>query len=486
MLLLRRSLYYFFFLVYCVACPLIILYALGYILKPGSEHGLAKTGLIYLATLPPGAVVHVENKRFLEKTPTMIRGLLPANYRVAVSLKGYRPWTRTIPVQAEKAAVFDNILLLPGEPRYERLLTEEFNDLIPAGSERFLLLAKGPLLEDLFLYDLEDETLSPAVPGDFSFGGARVVSHSSSAGGENLLVHAQSGPWWGEEKFFWIPLSHKTGISDVTRLFRDKPRLVDWDSRRPSQLFAWTDGVLNRLDVLSGAIYPKFMEGVRAYGLSEKKLYVVDEDDGFQKMDLEGKNREGLEEDAPWTREFLTEGGVYQIKIFAGDKALFLGRRGRLLSSESPHLLADEGVSGVEPDPASQKVLIWGRDRLGIFDFAGGARDRGGFFGTEPRGGGVRWVVERPGRIAQAFWVYEGSHVLFRDADRVYLLELAKNAPPGFHEYLEVKRGSSVVYMEKSGRVYYLEKTTGQLCRAEIVPKAEALFPKERAGGRGV
>ena len=479
MFLLRRVLFYLFVFIYCVSCPLIVWYALGYILKPGTEHGIAKTGLIYLSTLPSGAMVHVENKRFSEKTPTMIRGLLPADYRVVVSLKGYRPWARTVSVQAEKATVFDKILLLPREPRREKLSDEEFADLIPIESKRFLLLAKGPLLEDLFFYDLENRTLSPVTPHGFSFGDARLVSYSLVEGSENVLVHAQFGLWWGEEKFFWILPSRKIKIRDVTHLFREKPQLVDWDSRRPTQLFAWTNGVLSRLDLFSGAIYPKFMENVRAYGVSERKLYVVDEDSGFQKMDMDGKNSQLLEESASWAKTFLIDKDVYKIKILPKDHALFLSRGGQLLSDEPPYRLANEGVTGLEADPQSQKILVWGHNKLGIYDFSDESQGDKDFSESAE---GVRWIIDKGKKIAQAFWAYDQSHVLFRDDSKVYLLELVENAVPEFREYLEVKKGSSVVYMEKSGKVYYLEKTTGQLYLDELVPKAELLFLKEKSG----
>ncbi len=459
MLLLRKILFYLFVLVYCVSCPILVLYALGYILRPGIEHGITKAGLIYLSTLPSGAAVRVENKRFAEKTPTTLRGLLPGDYRVAVSLKGYRPWTRTIAVQVEKASVFDKILLLPKEPRYEKLSAEEFDDLIPTRSSRFLLLTKGPLLEDLFFYDLKNETLSPVIPGNFSFKGARLVSYSSAEEGENLLVHAQFGLWWGEEKFFWISPAHKTKIRDVTHLFHEKLQLVDWDNQRPEQLFALTDGVLSHLDTVSGAVYPKFLEKVRAVGLSDKKLYVVDENSGFQKMDLAGKSREKLEEGPSWTKAFFSDKDIFKIKILPKDKALFIGRRGRILSSEPPYLLADEGIVGVESDLQSRRVLFWSDDKLGVLDFSDEAENT------------IRWLIDKGKKITQAFWVYEGSHVLFRDGNKVYLLELAAGMAPQLEECLEVKRGSSILYVEKPGKIYYLEKNTGKLCVTEFARK---------------
>ncbi len=158
MLKLRKIFFYIFFLIYCLTCPAVILYALGYILAPGGEHGLVKAGLVNLATAPPGADVYVENRRFSEKTPTLIRGLLPGEYRVSLFLKGRRFWTRQVAVDAEKAVNFDKILLLPDTFRGRELLPDEFDDLFPVGSSRYLLLSRGRAHRDWLVYDLNDKT----------------------------------------------------------------------------------------------------------------------------------------------------------------------------------------------------------------------------------------------------------------------------------------------------------------------------------------
>ena len=96
MILLRRILFYLFFIAYLVICPLIILYAFGYILQPNSERGMVKTGLISLASVPPGANVYIENKRYLSRTPTVIRDLIPGDYYVSMYLKDYQPASQVI------------------------------------------------------------------------------------------------------------------------------------------------------------------------------------------------------------------------------------------------------------------------------------------------------------------------------------------------------------------------------------------------------
>ena len=90
MVTLRKILFYLFVAFYLVLCPLIILYALGYIFTPQVEEGFAKTGLMHFETLPTGASISIANKPYDEKTPATIRNLLAGVYYVKISRTGYR------------------------------------------------------------------------------------------------------------------------------------------------------------------------------------------------------------------------------------------------------------------------------------------------------------------------------------------------------------------------------------------------------------
>ena len=389
--LLRKILFYLFTSAYCVFCPILILYSLGYILKPGTEHGIAKTGLIYLSTIPSGASVYLENKRFTEKTPTAIRDLLPGNYRLAVSLKNYRPWSRTVSVEAEKASVFDKILLLPKEWKFRKLSEDEFDDLVPLNSARFFFLTRGPLLEDLFLYDLKQKVLKPVFPENFPLKNARFLSYSMANRTENILIRAQIG-LWGEERSLWVdPSAEEMRIRDVT-------------------------------------------ERVRTYGFLDWKIYMIQEDYDLREKSL-------------WPGNIFLGKDIFRIRVFPKNAVFFPGFRGKLLSNGSPYYLAGQEVTGADilenPSP-------------------------------------IRRLVKSEGKIEQAFWVYGGSHVLFRQGNKVRLLELTQDAFAETYDCFEVKRRSSVLYFEKSGRIYYLQKNTGYFCETDLGPGSAVENLKQR------
>ena len=101
--ILRKVLFYFFFALYLILCPVIIFYAFGYILTPKFEEGFVKTGLIHIESLPDNAFLSISNRRYIEKTPATIRNLMAGAYDVKLTLDGYRPWARRTYVEPGKA-----------------------------------------------------------------------------------------------------------------------------------------------------------------------------------------------------------------------------------------------------------------------------------------------------------------------------------------------------------------------------------------------
>lgn len=196
----RRICGAFFVALYLTTCPLLILYALGYVLKPGSEQGIVKTGLISISTSPPGASVYLGKRRYTQQTPTLLRNLLPGEYPIKLVLKHHRPWTRTVTVEAERATALDDILLLPQRLREDVVWSESFEDLIPVGG-RFLLLRKTARMEDHMVVDVKTRHHWPLVPMDSPYARTKLLAHVTVSESPSLLlrVGAPTG-----ERLLWI------------------------------------------------------------------------------------------------------------------------------------------------------------------------------------------------------------------------------------------------------------------------------------------
>ena len=157
----------------------------------------------------------------------------------------------------------------------------------------------------------------------------------------------------------------------------------------------------------------------------------------------------------------------------------FWSSDGELLSNHLPYRLIKEGVLEARYHSKTKRLLVWKDDAIGVLDFSK-ERDEKSVFESGPK---LVWVFRKGKNIKQAYWVYEGSHIVFRDENEVFLLELETYGKPHLYPLLEVKPKSSVAYLEETGKLYILKRSTGELSEAELVPKLEILqlpFPERR------
>ena len=458
MLLLRKVAFYLFLCVYLVACPLTILYALGYVVNPGAARGMIKTGLISLSSAPPGAVVYLEGRRYTQRTPTILRDLLPGEYRLTLLLKDHEPWIRTVSVVAEKATTLDRLLLWPKKRQPTEVLPEAVEHLIPASDTRFVLVVTGPRCHDVVVYDEETNARWPLMPLESPLAGCRVVGQTLVRGSSFLLVRVRSHEG---DRFLGIDLeAGEVTPMDLTSLFPSPPRWVTWDPQAPHQLFAFQNGSVNQLHVEAMTISPRVVERVRGYGVAHKSLYVLTEDLAVQRMDQKGKLIGVLFDDPVVGSALFGLKGLFHITALADHLMLFQGERGELVIHVRSHWVVEHGVRGFAFDPQRERLLLWRKDRIGVLDLSPAASDVS-----------LQWVFHDGRDIEQAFWVYHGSHVLFRDHDAIALLELEPSPGPAPYPLLQVRPGSSVAYSEALGTLYYLDRTTDRFSSLEILPR---------------
>lgn len=477
MLLIRRIFFYLFILAYLIYCPVLIFYALGYIVRPGENQAIVKSGLVYLSTAPSGATVYLGNRKYFRKTPTVLNDLIPGTYEVKLTRKKYKPWTKTVPVEAGKATVLERILLLPNQWKAEKLISEPFGDLIPIPGSRFLILAKGERAEDLFIYDRKLDELQKLFPVYSPFGKARVMKYFFTEKSPNFLLRldAQTG-----EKFLWVtPRFQEIRTKEITALFSDQPEHIEWDPSERKILFSLQNGYLDALSISDKISRPKFISDLLGFGVHERKIYALKNNFTVERFNSRGEAEKVLFNDVSLGRKLFSK-EFYQIKILSEDLILFLGEDGSLIANRFPYQFLEEGLMGLQFDSKQDRLLVWTKEAIGVVHFVKAKPDTAQIFDS---GAQLAWIYQKGNKIAQAFWVFEGSHILFRDQNKIYLAELETYGKPNLYELLEVYDKSSIDYDEDSGNLYYLEKTTGHLSSLELLPRNDLLtlpFPERK------
>lgn len=469
---LRRILFYAFLALYLVATPLTILYSLGYLVRPGHEHGFVKSGLISLGTTPAGARVYVGHSRYTRRTPTVIRDLLPGTYNVRLTLAGHQPWQGQVRVEAERATVLDDLVLLPQNLAPTVLDPQPFESLAPGPVPDLVLLGRGDTVAGQWIYDADDEHLRPLVPTNGAGPEARVkrrflVEDSPRA----LLELAGEGP----DRYLWCRLDKADAAEDVSALLPEPPEQVTWDRRSADELFVLRGGEVSRIDLDDRAIYPGVLSRVLSIGVHRERLYALDQSNRFFRVNREGRNLERAGKAPSEVRTFWGSHTGYGLRFVDDDRVLFVGDDGEVYANQEPYLLVERGARGLLPHPREQRLLLWDRRRLGWIDLEPEPGDRPGTAAAR-----LPWRHESDQPIQHAAWVHGGSHVVYAAGGQLYLLAFERGGGPPARALAPCHDRLPFVFSERSGRLYYLDPAR-RLNALRILPRQDLL---PLAGGR--
>ncbi|MBN1354431.1 MAG: PEGA domain-containing protein, partial [Candidatus Omnitrophica bacterium] len=349
-------------------CPVVIMYALGYILKPDTKTPIALTGDIHIATAPPGASIVINGKLYPENTPTLIEKLNPGPYKIDVILRRYKPWSRVVPVIGEKATVLDSIILMP--EKWDSVTVSEggYKNLIPLEGTPFILFVKDDTLGGYTIYDTAQKKSHPLVDPDSEYSKMEVVSCMTGKKSTYTAFILRSA---GGTRIVWLDVSGKSGNPpvDITEFFTVLPKKLIWHGENQRYIFYKTDSSINRVDMDAGAVYPEYVTGVTGFGISGGAVYILDKDDGIYSMDYDRKNKTPIIEGAKKIRSVFNLSGSYSIIPLPGNIMLFTGTGGELIANKIPYTFVESGLLGYSFDRRREKLLVWKKDSIGILDF---------------------------------------------------------------------------------------------------------------------
>ncbi|MCM8775261.1 MAG: PEGA domain-containing protein [Candidatus Omnitrophica bacterium] len=464
LLLLRKILFYFFLVAYFLLIPYVILYALGYIFNP-VERSLVKTGLISVATYPKYATVHIQGKKFSEKTPTRVNDLLPGRYRIRVSKKGFDSWEKEIEIFPEKAVQLEPIVLLPLRPEREVISSQGYAGMLPFIVESKIIAWTNKELGSLRKVDLFFKKDTPIRFSGFQKEFPKISDIFIRKGSEIAILKTESK---GKPGYWCLdPTRERKVIQDLSPLVTFIPKSVSWDPHDPDQIYFLHDGGLDLIDRSRMAIEPKIATGVIGFGADYRRLVLLKKDFSLVETDPHGRHPEPLLGDPVLSQQIFSpeSSNTYRIEVLQRDLLIFLSDQGALISNRMPYHLVDKDVIGVEytEHADTEKLLFWTQRTVGVIDFS---RMKGGLFELGPK----RILLYQSGqKIRQAFWAYDDTHVIFVDNQKVYLLE-AKEPWPYQVRFLEqIAPDTLVEYSDRRRSLYFIDSQTRHLIRRKLV-----------------
>ena len=463
---LRKIIFYTLSIGYLIFCPLLLLYSFGVILKP---EGIIKTGLIYLATLPSGAEISINGKIQKEVTPTVVRDLSPAEYFVRVSKNGFLPWSQVLPVEEEKATVLDKILLIPEEWDKESFLAGGNNQVVPFSENTIFMIRTGPEISDIVVCDYRAKSSWPLIKKGTEFSEATVNRYYSVKGSLSVVVSVKSRE---EIKYFWIQLVPENNtVKEITSLFRSSPSDIKWEEGNNSVLFSLEEQTISKLDISTGAVYPDIIKGVKGFGLYGGKIYYIDTGGRCLTADLTGKERTDLIKDKELQQNLFEKAETISFEVYSDTFFTIIDNKGKLIANKSPYTFVQKGVIGSKYCELLDRMVVWTKEKLGIIDFS---KEETGkvSFEKEPK---VIWIYTEGRNIDQGYWVYQGSHILFKDGKKVYLMDVEGYGDFDTRKILGVQEKSGIIYSGETGELYFIDPESSSLMFVDIIPEAGTL-----------
>ena len=120
-LLTRRLIFYALVIIFILATPPTIFYAMGYTFD-WQKKALLQTGGFYFKSSPANAEVLIDGENN-KTTPRLISRLLPKTYSIEIIQDGFYPWRKNLEVSPKLVTEARNIILFPKNLKPEIILT---------------------------------------------------------------------------------------------------------------------------------------------------------------------------------------------------------------------------------------------------------------------------------------------------------------------------------------------------------------------------
>jgi len=117
----RRLAFYGFVIIFLLATPPTIFYAMGYSFD-WQKKALVKTGGLYLKSSPVNAQI-ILNDKDTKTTPRLISRLLPKTYKISISKDDYFAWEKNLEIKPQLVEEARNVILFPKNIFPEKIAT---------------------------------------------------------------------------------------------------------------------------------------------------------------------------------------------------------------------------------------------------------------------------------------------------------------------------------------------------------------------------
>ncbi|MFA6522277.1 MAG: PEGA domain-containing protein [Patescibacteria group bacterium] len=238
---LRRIIFAFFLIFFCIAAPTIVLYTAGF--RYDFQEGLVtRTGVLSLATLPRGASISLDDVAVDEVTPYIFKHIIPGTYTLGFSKTDYHAWNDEVEIKEGLTTTIRDLLLFK-QASPELLFQQDVSRVAPNAdgslvlytveekNERALHLFETTTSKDTTLFTYPTTTDASEMTLDWSAGSSYFLFADLPA--KKIAVYDASG----------------TALSSLQEM--EAPDYLSWHPSDDRILSAVHEDAIKQLDVSS-------------------------------------------------------------------------------------------------------------------------------------------------------------------------------------------------------------------------------------------
>jgi len=445
--------------------------ALGYSWGARHPQKLIKTGVISFSTMPENATLYLNRKKISQKTPAVLMNLLPGEYTLRAELEGHAAWQGRIQVEAEKAASIEKVVLVSTAPDADALTEERVKSFEFLQGHSWVLARLGSDFKDLQLIQLEKgKGSSLALPGTLArLRDAKVLSVYTVPESRFVLVRVSNG---GKgDRLLKIEIRENPSVSELPVVLSEEPEWLGWDASQENVLFYQSRGSLYRIDLKKSLRPERLSENVRGVGISKGKIFYVTGTAAYR-VDVNGGKTRALLADSLLGQELFDPERTYRIVPSGGGTIFFLNDKGGLFTNRLPYWITKSGVRGVVLDSRKAQAASWTETGIMLAEFASGFMLLEEDFDPAIRS---REIFSAGHDIRQVYWMQAGSHWVYRDGDKAFLMQASASAKSEPQLLAAVDEEFGIAYDDSTGRLVYTDPQSGKLMSQRVLPKRDLL-----------
>lgn len=260
----RRLLYCFFFLIFFIASPIVVLLAEGYQYN-FTKFRLEKTGVLFLESKPTKAEIYLNSKLQKAKTESRIKNLLPNEYDVKITKNGYQDWQKKLTVNPSETTFAQYIRLFKKDTPLQNIFSQSIN-IISANQDNLVALNYiEKKINKLAVFNLETESVTELA--ELNFTPDKLIISPR----QNYLLASN------QNQIVVIDLINKK-IFDLTKYIR-QPNTARWAlADKDEMLYFNTPNNLSKINLNTQNITVVIDQPIISWTIADKEIYFLSQE----------------------------------------------------------------------------------------------------------------------------------------------------------------------------------------------------------------